>query len=65
MIRERFEQQLSLLHDNLTAMGALIEEAIERAAYALEHQDAALARQIIESDSVIDDKEKEIESLCL
>ena len=65
MIRERFTAQLEELHNNLIDMGTLIETAINRATEALKNQDAAAARELIENDTVIDEKEKEIESQCL
>ena len=65
MMRSRFDEQLSILNNNLIEMGALIEHAIAKATKAIENQDVAAARKIIAGDNVIDDKEKEIESLCL
>jgi phosphate transport system protein len=65
MMRSRFDEQLSLLNNSLIEMGALIEHAIAKAAKALEKQDVESARKVIESDDLVDDKEKEIESLCL
>jgi phosphate transport system protein len=65
MMRGRFDEQLSELNNNLLEMGGLIEHAIARATEALLRQDAGEARAIMESDTVIDDKEKEIESQCL
>jgi phosphate transport system protein len=64
-MRERFEQQLEKLHVELITMGALCEEAISAAAKALESDDESLLHQVWEADSAIDQKEKEIESLCL
>ena len=64
-MRERFEQQLEKLHVELITMGALCEEAISAAAKALESDDESLLQQVWEADSAIDQKEKEIESLCL
>jgi phosphate transport system protein len=46
-------------------MGSLIENAIANAAKALETFDTKLAMNVIEDDNIIDDKEKEIESMCL
>jgi phosphate transport system protein len=46
-------------------MGSLIENAIARAAKALETFDTKLALSVINDDNIIDDKEKEIESMCL
>lgn len=65
MMRSRFDEQLSVLHNNLIEMGAMIEYAIAKATKALVEQDAALAKEVMDSDHLIDDKEKEIESLCL
>ena len=65
MMRSRFDEQLTLLNNSLIEMGALIERAISKATQALVSQDAVSARSIIDGDSIIDEKEKEIESLCL
>jgi phosphate transport system protein len=46
-------------------MGSLIENAIANAAKALENFDIKLAQNVINDDNIIDDKEKEIESMCL
>ena len=64
-MRGRFDEQLTVLNNSLIEMGALIEHAIARATKALVSQDAETARGIIDGDPIIDDKEKEIESLCL
>ncbi len=64
-MRSRFDELLKLLNNNMIEMGALIERAIDKATKALLNQDAASAKEIIEGDTIIDDKEKEIESLCL
>jgi len=64
-MRSRFEEQLTQLNNSLIEMGALVERAIARATKALISQDADIARSIIDGDTVIDEKEKEIESLCL
>ena len=64
-MRSRFEEQLVLLNNSLIEMGALVERAIARATKALISQDAETARVIIDGDALIDEKEKEIESLCL
>jgi len=64
-MRYRFSEQLSLLYNSLIQMGSIVEKAIADATEALKNQDVVLAQQIIDSDDVIDNKEKEIESLCL
>lgn len=67
MMRSRFDDQLELLNRELTHMGALCENAIASAAKALfESRDGqALALKAIETDTRIDQKEREIEALCL
>jgi phosphate transport system protein len=64
-MRNRFDNELSNLNNNLIFMGSLIENAIARAANALEPFDTQLALSVINDDNIIDDKEKEIESMCL
>ena len=67
MMRSRFDDQLELLNRELIHMGALCENAIASAAKALfESRDGqALALKAIETDTRIDQKEREIEALCL
>lgn len=67
MMRSKFDDQLELLNRELTHMGALCENAIASAAKAiLDGKDGQmLALRAIETESRIDQKEREIESLCL
>lgn len=64
-MRNRFDRQLEQLNNELINMGSLIEEAIEMAITAMVKQDIVKAKEIMEFDEEIDDKEREIESLCL
>lgn len=64
-MRSRFDEQLAELNNKLIEMGALIEHTIAKATKALEEQDVETAQSVISGDDVIDDKKKEIESLCL
>ncbi|MDR0943581.1 MAG: phosphate signaling complex protein PhoU [Ruminococcus sp.] len=64
-MRNRFDTELANLNNNLIFMGSLIENAIARAAKALQNFDRELALSVINDDNIIDDKEKEIESMCL
>ncbi len=64
-MRSRFDEQLTALHNNLIEMGAMIEQVITKATKALLEQDVALADEVKSGDSIIDEKEKEIESQCL
>jgi phosphate transport system protein len=65
MMRSRYDEQLSILNDALIEMGAMIEDAISKAIRALEERDVVAAKEIIANDRAIDEKEREIESLCL
>ena len=64
-MRSRFDEQLDQLNKELLEMGALIEHAIESASQALLTQDVDAANKAIEFDKEVDQKEKDIESLCL
>ncbi|MCF2641819.1 MAG: phosphate signaling complex protein PhoU [Lachnospiraceae bacterium] len=64
-MRNRFDRELIHLNDELIEMGSLIEKAIEKAISALVNKDVKLAQDTIEMDEEIDDKEREIEHLCL
>lgn len=65
MVRKQFEEQLSLLKDLLVKMGELNCEAIEDAVTALETQNAELARKTKAVEQLVDEKEQQIERLCL
>ena len=64
-MRSRLDAQLSMLNAELIDMGTLIEYAIENGSAALYRQDAQLARKVIEFDREIDQKERDIEAICL
>ncbi len=64
-MRSRFDEQLNVLNNKLIEMGAMIESAIAKAVKALQEQDVKLAAEVASGDAVIDEMEKEIESLCL
>jgi len=65
MMRGRFDEQLAQLNDMLIEMGALIETSIALATQALREQDLELAKKAITYDLEVDQKEKDIEALCL
>jgi len=64
-MRITFEEQLRLLNTELLEMGALIEHAIQAASEALIKQDVEAANNAITFDREVDQKERDIESLCL
>ena len=59
------DEQLAQLNRELTEMGALCEEVIALAAKALLEGDNKLAAMVAPLDSELDQKERDIESLCL
>ena len=65
MTRRQFEEQLLRLKELLTKMGELNCEAIEDAVCALETQNTELARKTKGVETLVDEKEQEIERLCL
>ena len=64
-MRSKFDAQLDLLNSELCKMGALIEETIDSATKALLKQDIELAQYTMTIEDQVDEKEREIESLCL
>jgi phosphate transport system protein len=64
-MRTRFEIQLETLNNEIIEMGALVEQAMGNAVEALLHQSMDIAKKNIEFDKEIDQKMKDIESLCL
>ena len=64
-MRSLFDEQLTKLNAKLIEMGAMIEYAIENASNALVGRDIELAREVIRFEQKTDDKDREIESLCL
>lgn len=64
-MRSHFDEQLAQLNRELTEMGALCEEVIALAAKTLLEGDNKLAAMVAPLDSEIDQKERDIESLCL
>lgn len=64
-MRNQFDRQLQELNGKLISMGHMVEKAIEYAIDAMMHQDVERARKNMEYDSEVDQKEKEIESICM
>jgi len=64
-MRNKFDEQLIQLNDMLVEMGAMVEKSIKRAIQAVISHDKKKAKKAILVDRDIDNKEKEIETLCL
>ena len=64
-MRNRFDQQLALLNVELVTMGALCEEALTYAIRALFQKEEGMIDRTLEADAQIDQKEKDIENICM
>jgi len=64
-MRLRFDEQLNILNKELITMGALCENAIANSAKALVDENKHMAEAVPELAARIDQKEREIESMCL
>ena len=64
-MRNRFDEQLNTLNNELITMGALCEEAISSAVKLLIDNDVKMKESVIEADKQIDQKERDIETLCM
>ena len=64
-MRKTFDEQLMQLNREMITMGSLCEKVIAMAAKSLLEGDKELAAKVVHSDSEIDQKEREIEAMCL
>lgn len=65
MSRERYEQQLRELQNDLLRMGAMVEAAIGQSVEALKEQNIEAAREIIRADDQIDRAQYALEEKAL
>ena len=64
-MRNIFDKQLENLHIELIKMGSLCEEAISGSLKALNDNDKNIIKNISMLESDIDQKERDIEGLCM
>ena len=64
-MRKTFDDQLMQLNREMISMGALCENVIAMAAKSLLEGDLEMAKKVPVTDAEIDQKEREIESMCL
>ena len=64
-MRNKFDLQLEQLHLELIKMGALCEEAISAGVKALLDNDLAMAEKAMLRERDIDQKERDVEGLCM
>ena len=63
-MRRRFDEQLNELNQKMLEMGTMVEDLIQKAIEALLKQDEELAQTVMDADALVDQKQKEIESIC-
>jgi phosphate transport system protein len=63
-MRNRFDEQLRQLNNEMTLMGNMIDKAIQDSIQALFDQDVETAKRIMEGDDMIDHEQKKIENIC-
>jgi phosphate transport system protein len=63
--RERFDQYLKELQDEVLVLGSMVEKAIARSMKALKERDLELAKEVISGDTRIDHKRLDIEERCI
>ncbi len=63
-MRSKFDEQLALLNVELIKMGSLCELAISNAVKGLLEDNRGLLKLVADTDREIDEKEREIESMC-
>ena len=64
-MRNRFDQQLKKLHDDLVQMGTFIEMTIDKTMSAFRTNDYTLAREVYENDDIADELEVKVERRSL
>lgn len=64
-MRNKFDQELESVKENLAKMGLLCEQGIEMAIEYIEKPDQKLETSIAETEQEIDDMERQIENQCL
>lgn len=64
-MRNKFDSQLEKLNLELITMGALCEDAISASVKAMLDGDDALCEKVFAADAEIDQKERDIEAICM
>jgi phosphate transport system protein len=62
---KHFQDELADLSKQVLHIGGIVESMVDRSLVALLDRDAALAREVIDGDDVVDDLELEVEEKCL
>lgn len=62
---KQIEDDLAEINKRIAHIGGLVEQALDKSLEALLERNARLARDVMNSDKVVDDLENEVEELCL
>lgn len=62
---KHLSRDIEALEQHLLGMSALVEDMIDKASRALRQRDAETAREVIDSDDEVDQREVQIEEECL
>ncbi len=62
---KHFQREIDRLKKQILSLSALVEEAVGKAVTSIVRRDAALAREVIDHDHVIDQCEVDVEEECL
>ena len=63
-MRAKFDEQLNQLNQEMVQMGVMIEENIRTSIEALVRHNVEMAKEIVEKDVAVDQKQKQIEGIC-
>ena len=63
--RAELDRELTAIRNDLLRLGDRIDTAIDRAIRALLHHDRALAREVLETDQIINARRYQLEDACL
>lgn len=63
-MRAKFDEQLNQLNQEMVQMGVMIEENIQTSIEALVRHNVEMAKEIVEKDVAVDQKQKHIEGIC-
>ena len=64
-MRAKFDEQLNQLNQEMVQMGVMIEENIQTSIEALVRHNVEMAKEIVEKDVAVDQKQKQIEGICV
>jgi phosphate transport system protein len=65
MYRTEYQRSLQALQDDVVSLGSMVEKAILKAVDALRRRDLEESRNLLEGDTLIDQKRYEIEERCI